>query len=105
MSLTVMALPARHTCAETYIISVYAYITVTPKIIVYSDHAAGRLRERGITRQMVRRLLATGAKGKATTVRGAQRWEASGKLGRRIASIIYIESASEILVVTVQWLA
>lgn len=76
---------------------------MTPKRIVYSDHAAARLRERAITRQQVRRLLATGARSKATTLIGAQRWESRGSIAGRTASVIYIEKATTIEVVTVQW--
>lgn len=76
---------------------------MTPKQIIYSDHAERRLRTRRITRQEVRRLLATGARTMAPTVSGAQRWQCAGKLGYDDAAVIFIEDATTILVVTVMW--
>lgn len=78
---------------------------MTPKQIIYSDHASGRLRSRGITRQNVRWLLAQGNRTKAPTLSGVQRWECVGYLGHHEASVIFIEDATTILIVTVQWLS
>ncbi len=77
---------------------------MTPKRIIYSDHAAGRLRGREITRQNVRRVVATGTRSKTLTMAGAQRWESRGVIGKREMSVIYIEGATELLVVTAQWI-
>ena len=76
---------------------------VTPKQIIYSDHAELRLRTRRITRQNVRRLLATGIRTTAPTAIGAQRWQCTGKLDHDDAVVIFIEDATTILVVTVMW--
>jgi len=76
---------------------------VTLKRIVYSDHAERRLRAREITRQNVRRLLATGTRTRAPTTSGAQRWLCTGKLDRDEAVVVFIEDATTILVVTVMW--
>src|SRR5665213_3275413 len=77
--------------------------TVTPKQIIYSDHAEWRLRTRRITRQNVRRLLATGTRTTAPTAGGAQRWQCTGKLDHNDAILILIEDATTILVVAVMW--
>lgn len=78
-------------------------IPVTPKRVMYTGHAVVRLRGRHITRQDVRRLIATGVRSKAPTAIGAQRWQCKGKLGRADAAVIFIEDAATILVLTVYW--
>lgn len=74
---------------------------MTPKRIMYTGHAVVRLRGRHITRQDVRRLIATGVRSKAPTILGAQRWQCKGELGRDDATAIFIEDATTILVLTV----
>ena len=72
------------------------------KAIVYSDHARGRLRERRITRQNVRSLIATGVR--VQTQENAQQYEVYGYLGKRQAMVVMIESARQYFVRTVLWI-
>lgn len=53
----------------------------------------------------MRWLLAQGNRTKAPTLSGVQRWECVGYLGHHEASVIFIEDATTILIVTVQWLS
>jgi hypothetical protein len=85
-------------------IHVTGYInSVTPKRIIYTGHAVVRLRGRQITRQDVRRLIATGVRSAAPTFAGPQRWQCEGQLGRDDAAVIFVEDATTILVLTVYW--
>lgn len=76
---------------------------MTPKQIRYSDHAAMRLRQRGITRQAVRAVLAQGLAEAARSDAGEPRWITWGKWKGRDLGVVYVERAAELLVVTVQW--
>ena len=76
---------------------------MTPKLLQYSDHAARRLRLRGITRQDVRWLLAHGIHAFEPTVAGEQRQSRRGYLGHYEAKVVYIEDAIRILIITVEW--
>jgi hypothetical protein len=79
---------------------------VTPKPIVYSAHARVRLRERHVTREHVRWLIARGRRAPATTIAGAQRWSCRGcPDGRREAEVVFIEDAEQITIVTAYWIS
>lgn len=73
---------------------------MTWKRIVYGMHAARRLRQRRITRQQVRQLLATGAWRR----QGISKWLVDGPLGRWAARLVVQESADTITVITVMWM-
>jgi hypothetical protein len=77
---------------------------MTHKRITYSDHATGRLKERRITRQSVRWLLAEGIRETAETRGGEQRWTVRGYLGKDEARVIFLERADEVHIVTVEWM-
>ena len=77
--------------------------SMTPKQLHYSDHAARRLRGRGVTRQDVRWLLARGIHAFEPTFAGEQRQSRRGYLGHYEAKVIYIENAIRILIITVEW--
>ena len=74
------------------------------KRILYSDHARGRLRQRGITRQDVRWLLARRDRARKETRGGAQRWSCRGYLGTHEARVIFMEDATSQTIVTVEWI-
>lgn len=74
-----------------------------PKAIRYVAHSLMRLKQRGFTRADVRFLLARGERSKATSLHGAQRWEAKGYVGGREAAVIFIETAYDYLIITVEW--
>ncbi len=82
---------------------------MNPKAIVYSAHAAGRLKERRITRQQVRWLLSSGIRetapeqGRRFTYDGNV-WQVRGYLGKREAAAIFVEDAHRILIITVEWI-
>ncbi len=76
---------------------------MSPKAIEYSDHARGRLKERGITRHQVRWVLARGVRVLSPTVAGRQRWSCRGMTGRRTLEVIFLEDATRLLVVTALW--
>lgn len=76
---------------------------MTPKLLRYSAHAAGRLRERRITRQAVRRILATGTREIAPPKYGRDRWVVWGAWRREPLGIVFVESATEIYLITVMW--
>lgn len=79
---------------------------MTPKPIVYSDHARLRLRERHITREHVRWLVAQGRRTPSPTMGGAQRWSCRGcPDGRREAEVILIEDAERLTIVTAYWIS
>lgn len=79
---------------------------MTPKPIVYSDHARLRLKERHITREQVRWLIAQGHRTELPTAAGAQRWSCRGcPDGRREAEVIFIEDAEQITIVTAYWIS
>ena len=72
---------------------------MTWKRILYRMHTVRRLRERRITRQQVRQLLATGTRRR----QGGTRWVAEGALDRWPARLVFQESADTITVITVMW--
>jgi len=69
------------------------------KRVVYHAHAVRRLHQRGITRQQVRQLLATGA-----WRRQGARWLVDGGLERWPARVVVQEDADTITVITVMWI-
>jgi len=78
---------------------------MTSKRVEYDRHAIDRMRERGITRQDVRWLLAQGRPASAD-----QRMHSEPVFGRegylesrREAKIIYLENAERVYIVTVMW--
>ena len=78
---------------------------MTPKQIVYGDHAEQRLRERGMRRTAVRWLLAQGVRERQPTLTGGpQRWGCRGYLGHHEARVVFVEDAHTITVITVEWL-
>ena len=73
---------------------------MTYKRILYSTHAARRLRGRGITRAMVRQTLATGEAIETLTIVGAkQRFVRELRFGRGV----YLEDSRDLTIVTVMW--
>lgn len=70
---------------------------MTYKAINFSDHARSRMKERGISRVEVRRLLATAP----AVIEDHGRWTKSGTIRRAPAKVVYIETAYSILIVTV----
>lgn len=77
---------------------------MTPKLISYSDHAVRRMQQRGFTRQDVRTLLAKGIYQRLYSLPGADaRHSKRAYLGNREARVIYVEHATVIHVVTVEW--
>ena len=74
---------------------------MTWKRIVYTRHAVLRLRQRRITRQQVRHLLATGAR----RPQSSTAWLADGALDRWPARLVLRENADQITVITVMWTA
>jgi hypothetical protein len=77
---------------------------VIPKPIRYTSHAAARLKERRITRQQVRWLLAQGVRERNYTAGDVQRWSCRGYLGTHEAAVIFTETATVITVITVMWI-
>jgi len=78
---------------------------MTNKRLIWNDHSAERLRRRGITRQMVRVTLETGLPGEAVTAPGAEQRHAKRLyFGTHEMQVVYIERATERLIVTVEWL-
>ncbi len=79
---------------------------MTPKLIVYSDHARLRVNERHITREYVRWLVAQGHRAPSLTAAGAQRWSCRGcPGGEREMEVIFIESAEQFTIITVYWIS
>ena len=81
---------------------------MTPKLIVYDPHAAGRLKRRHVTRQMVRETLALGAYELGDTLPGAEQRHVKRRTFRhegtdRELYEVYLERADEIRVITVAW--
>lgn len=75
---------------------------MTYKAIIYSRHAAEMMKARRIRRADVRWLVAKGARTKAPTYRGEQRWKVVGKIGKRVLGVVFIERANDIVLVTVE---
>lgn len=73
---------------------------MTPKRIGYTFHAEERLRGRGIRRPEVRWLIAQGIREPMEAPYHSVR----GYLGKQEARLIYTESATDILVITVMWI-
>ena len=64
-----------------------------------------RMRERGMSRQDVRWLVAQGIRASEPTGSGTpQRWSCRGYLGGEEAKVIFIEDRHAITVVTVEWI-
>ena len=77
---------------------------MTPKLIVYSTHATGRMVLRGISRADVRGVLATGLYEPVPTRAGGEARHAKrAYLGGREAKVVYVENATRVLVLTVEW--
>lgn len=73
---------------------------MTPFRLDVSDHAAYRLRERGITREGVRRCI---AKGDRTSLDVNGRLVKEIRLKRKILVVVYIELKDGALVITAYW--
>jgi hypothetical protein len=77
---------------------------MTHKRIIYGTHVCERMLERQIGRSDVKWLLAEGVR----QVEGARGdttyWSRRGYLGKREAKVVYIETAAEIILVTVVWI-
>lgn len=79
---------------------------MTNKLVLYSRHAQRRMRERGIRRPEVRRMLAVGELVEAvTTGEGDRRFIREAKVRGKRARVVYVESASRIIIITVLWVA
>ena len=77
---------------------------MTNKRLVYGVHVLGRMRRRGVTRQMVRDVMARGAVGSAYNRKGSEPRQAKQLyFGRHELKVVYIERAEEIEFVTVEW--
>ena len=74
------------------------------KRILYTDHARAKLRQRHITRQQVRWLLARGERTQVPSTGPTVYWSCRGYLGRREADVIFIEDATSQLIITVEWI-
>jgi len=83
-------------------LDVIAYI-VTYKRVVYSAHAARRLRERSITRAMVRKVLAVGDSFDVSSSSGKNRRGREYHFGGRLLRVVYVESSQDHLVITAMW--
>lgn len=77
---------------------------MTPKRIIFDDHVRGRLRQRRITRQDVRFVLARGIREPATTLAGAQRWSRRAMVRGREMRVVFIETRTDIIIVTAEWI-
>ena len=78
---------------------------MTNKPLGFTAHAIGRMVRREVTRQMVRDTLAAGLPGEAfTPPGGAPRLAKRLYFGAHELQVVYIESATERLVITVEWL-
>jgi hypothetical protein len=73
---------------------------MTPKQIIYTAHAKQRLKGRNIRRQEIRWLLARGIREPMELPYHAIR----GHVGKDEIRVIYTESSTDILVVTVMWI-
>lgn len=76
---------------------------MTHKAIIVSDHAAQRLKARGITRQMVRDVLATGEDVTLAPRPGSDRRARMGETAKGLVTVIYRETATTIELVTVHF--
>ena len=76
---------------------------MTPKRIEFDPHAVEQMRQRGISRNDVRWLLAQGLPAEAETRTGEVRRARRGYLGRREAKVVYLENAERLRVITVMW--
>jgi len=76
---------------------------MTPKQIVFSDHATEQMRDREIRRSDIRWLLARGDRQMEPTLHGQQRWSCRGYLGNREAKVVFLEDATTIIIVTIMW--
>lgn len=78
---------------------------MTNKRIIWNDHSEPRLRRRGVTREMVRDVLAQGVVGDAYNIEGGERRHAKQMyFGTHELKVVYIERATEREIVTVEWL-
>jgi hypothetical protein len=76
---------------------------VIAKSIWYTEHAKARVRERGISRRDVRYLIARGNRLAVSSDSAEQLWRSRAYLGRREASVVFVENAVRYLIITVQW--
>ncbi len=72
---------------------------MAPKPILFSGHAVEQMRARGLGRRDVKFLLAKGER----EDRGHGYWARHGYVARRQAAVVYHESATRILVISVWW--
>jgi hypothetical protein len=73
------------------------------KRILWTNHAARRLRQRHITRQDVRWLLARGIRTVIPTEGPTTYWSCRGYLGKWEANVVFVEDATSQLIVSVEW--
>lgn len=77
---------------------------MTYKMIVLSDHVASKkLPETGITRGEIRWLVRNGAPYAPDTLVSGHRYARRGFIRQRLAEVIYIEDAHQILIRTIMW--
>lgn len=77
---------------------------MSPKRLLLDPHAQDNIRERGITRGEIRWLLARGTSVPAEQhPTGERRYAKSGYLGRKQATVVYLENAERIYVITIMW--
>lgn len=76
-----------------------------PKPLLFSDHAADRMRERGFTVEDVKRLLYLGAVAKSSyqPPGGPFRHARQLILRGRPAKVIFLDEPTRYLIVTVEW--
>lgn len=72
------------------------------KRILYSNHARKAIRQRKITRQDVRWLLARGERSVWPSKGPTTYWYARGIIGKREIGVLFIEDATSQLIVTVE---
>jgi hypothetical protein len=77
---------------------------VTHTRIIYGAHVIERMDERGIGRSDVKWLLAEGARQAEGSRAGTTYWSRRGYPGKQEAKVVYIETATEIILVTAEWI-
>lgn len=74
---------------------------MTHKAIVYDDHARLRMDEYSVSPREIKWLLARGLRVRTRTDGGAQRWLATGVYDGRELGVVFIETAHQLILVTV----
>jgi hypothetical protein len=79
---------------------------MTNKLLLYSKHARRRMRERGFRRTEVRMMLAVGVVVETVVTAGGQRrFIREAKVRGKRARVIYVESATAKIIITILWVA